>query len=394
MRAAAQSVQRAGCTTWCCDLFADQDLLACAPVRQIHANEYPHQFAGILRKEAPSGPVLYTGGLENQPDLIEQIGRDREILGNSASTLKRVRNPFQLADAWKAHGAVFPAVMPYAFENKASGQWLLKSMNSSGGSGVHEYAVATIGLNSKHYYWQQRIEGEPFSAVYVGNGDQAVCVGVSQQWVGQQWLNAPCFAYCGSIGPIALHESMQKQYQQLGTIIAKQFQIKGLFGIDTIHGQGAVWPIEVNPRFTASVEVYERVANQSLFHAHIAACRQASLQPAMGFIQELASHTATLVCKVILYNNATTWLFPRWEANAMAASLMANDNMILTLSDWPQAGTRMLPHQPLCSLILKLHHAPLLDVQPIIKAVVQCLRQCLDHLPKLPSAMKEKCLCS
>ena len=76
VRAAAFSALRAGLRPWCCDLFADADLVCrCDAVRL--SGRYPDTFADLVGAEV-AGPWMYTGGLENHPDLVRrmaQIGR-------------------------------------------------------------------------------------------------------------------------------------------------------------------------------------------------------------------------------------------------------------------------------------------------------------------------------
>src|SRR5262245_5672928 len=89
-RAAAMSALRAGWSPWCADLFADADLERIAPVRRIASDEYPDGLIDTL-KDAPAGPWMYTGALENRPDLIARV--DRPLLGNSADGVRAVRKP-------------------------------------------------------------------------------------------------------------------------------------------------------------------------------------------------------------------------------------------------------------------------------------------------------------
>src|SRR5206468_8888687 len=65
-RAAAFSARRAGLAPWCADLFADADLRRLCPVRRIDVADYPAGLVTALA-DAPPGPVLYTGALENYP---------------------------------------------------------------------------------------------------------------------------------------------------------------------------------------------------------------------------------------------------------------------------------------------------------------------------------------
>jgi len=78
-RAAAQSALRAGCRrVWAADLFADADLRACAEVVQVR--DYPHGLEAAI-SQAPDGPWMYTGALENHPRLVDRLARLHPLLG-------------------------------------------------------------------------------------------------------------------------------------------------------------------------------------------------------------------------------------------------------------------------------------------------------------------------
>src|SRR5262245_56838723 len=88
-RAAAFSALRAGLEPYCFDLFADADLAARCPFVKLDADRYPHNLLKEIRK-SPPGPWMYTGGLENQPKLIEAISRERELWGTTPAALREV----------------------------------------------------------------------------------------------------------------------------------------------------------------------------------------------------------------------------------------------------------------------------------------------------------------
>src|SRR5262245_54918068 len=94
-RAAAFSALRAGLAPWCADLFADADLAARCQAVAIPADQYPHELPKILR-QAPPGPWMFTGGLENRPKLIDRIARDRPLWGYPPARLRAVRDPVNL----------------------------------------------------------------------------------------------------------------------------------------------------------------------------------------------------------------------------------------------------------------------------------------------------------
>src|SRR5439155_20384968 len=103
VRAAAFSALRAGLKPWCLDLFADLDLRAKCPVVAVAASRYPKGLAALAR-EAPPGPWMYTGGLENRRRLIRQLTRERPLWGNDDTALAKARDPFALPQALAAAG--------------------------------------------------------------------------------------------------------------------------------------------------------------------------------------------------------------------------------------------------------------------------------------------------
>src|SRR6185503_15144337 len=120
------SAWRAGWTPWCADLFADADLERIAHVCKISADDYPEGLIEALQ-EAPCGPVLYTGGLENRPDLIATI--DRPLLGNPPDVLRAVRKPERWTKCLRDRKIPCPMV---ADDSVTGGKWLLKPLRGAG----------------------------------------------------------------------------------------------------------------------------------------------------------------------------------------------------------------------------------------------------------------------
>jgi uncharacterized protein len=93
----------------------------------------------------------------------------------------------------------------------------------------------------------------------------ATLLGVTWQWVGRP--GAP-FAYRGSVGPWPLKRPERARIAHLGRVLASAFGLVGLFGIDLILRAGQPWPVEINPRYTASVEVLELALGRALLADH------------------------------------------------------------------------------------------------------------------------------
>src|SRR5579859_921742 len=132
-RAAAFSALRAGLTPWCADLFADSDLTARCSAVALPISDYPNGFLDAVR-QAPPGPWMFTGGLENRPRLIQQISRERPLWGCPPDVLRQVRDPLHLARIFSQSGIPCPEVR--AAEPTDHRRWLAKPCDGSGGSRI------------------------------------------------------------------------------------------------------------------------------------------------------------------------------------------------------------------------------------------------------------------
>ncbi len=253
-RAAAFSALRAGLDPVCADLFADRDLRAACPVRRVDPADYPRGFLSLPEWDEP-GPWMYTGGLENHPDLVDELARRRPLWGNGGDVLRRVRSPVEVERVLRAAGLPCPAVWTGAAPPEPDGMWVVKPLASAGGVGVHRWAVG-VPSPRRPSFFQRFIDGEPMSALYDATL-RGKFLGATRQLVGQPWLHAAPFHYCGSVGPLKLDAPVLSALRRLGAVLTNEFRLRGLFGVDFVARDGVPWPVEVNPRYTASVEVLE-----------------------------------------------------------------------------------------------------------------------------------------
>jgi predicted ATP-grasp superfamily ATP-dependent carboligase len=147
------------------------------------------------------------------------------------------------------------------------GRWLVKPLASGGGLGVEPLVPGTP--RAGRVYFQERVPGPPFSAVFIADRRGTRLVGATRQLIGR--AGAP-FAYTGSVGPWPLDDVVGDRLRALGEAIAEAFRLIGLFGVDLVLRDDHPWPVEVNPRYTASVEVLERATGGALIRDHWMAC--------------------------------------------------------------------------------------------------------------------------
>ncbi len=220
---------------------------------------------------------MYTGALENYPELVDQMAWIAPLLGNPGDVLARVRSPWELAESLRGAGLLFPETRSLAEGLPADCGWLAKTYNGASGSGVREWnrelgAGSGEGIESGQVCFQKRINGVPCAAVYVAADAEATLLGVTRQLIGEPWLRSHGFQYSGSIGPWPVSEVTRATLVRLGSVLSEQFELAGLFGVDFILDGEQVWTVEANPRYTASVEIVERFTGMSAIAAHVAAC--------------------------------------------------------------------------------------------------------------------------
>jgi predicted ATP-grasp superfamily ATP-dependent carboligase len=339
-RAAAYSALRAGLRPVCADLFADRDLTAVCPASLVPRARYPGGFARIAA-QAPACPWLYTGALENHPDLIDRIARGRVLWGNGGAGLRAVRDPIAVAAALRRAGLTAPDVRSDPEGLPRDGSWLVKPLASAGGQGIHPLG-RTTGPPKRPSYYQERVAGPSLSAVFVGRRDGAALAGVTRQWVGRP--GAP-FAYVGSVGPWTVPAEVEARVEAVGRVLASSFGLVGLFGIDFIRRGGYPWPVEVNPRYAASVEVLELALGRSLLAEHRRACDpevEVRVNPAVAGREG----RPPVVGKLIVFAVEPCRFPDRCEWHPHSDDPFA----IPRLGDVPQPGTRFEAGEPVLTL--------------------------------------------
>ncbi len=383
------SARAAGFEIWATDLFADSDLRALGPVEQV--TEYPQ---GLLRalQSAPAGPWMYTGAIENYPDLIDDMAAVRPLYGNPSRVVRQIRDPQVWSSVLETSGFSVPRITFHAAEIATDGTWLIKPLRSAGGHNVRVWDQAAADEHTHRtakrqleFFFQQRINGQPISAVFVASEGEVVLLGVTRQllsgdirrdsdaWHSDVATDAgtpqrafptdsdatprsafptEAFRYAGSIGPLAIDDTFYRRLQEIGAVLSRQFKLIGLFGVDAILTPGDVYPVEINPRYTASIEVLERAsalrtsdrrAHRLLaIEWHEAACCYRSLP------DPISQSTSACAGKLIVYASCS---FTISDTAVRWAILQSLGQARPRVADIPLGGTAIQAGHPILTLL-------------------------------------------
>jgi predicted ATP-grasp superfamily ATP-dependent carboligase len=353
-RAAAESAARAGFEVTALDAFGDLDqhvsVRALSMQRDFGVRFSAGAAARAARAEACDA-VAYLSSFENHPVAVRTLAAGRTLWGNPPEVLQRVRHPLLVARVFRRRGLTVPAVRlaHSAAERDAAGgaeqrRWLAKPRASGGGHGIGPAVSAPGSANRlpRGWYLQEQIDGTPASVVFVAAGRSAVPLGISRQLVGEPAFGAHGYRYCGSIlasagDPQLAHDrALVAGARALVAAVAEELGVVGVNGIDFVAREGVPYPLEVNPRYSASMELVECAYGISVFGVHASACAAGALPT---FDVTRARQSARTVGKAIV--------FARRDVVAGDTRDWLGD---CTVRDVPWPGERILRDRPVCTI--------------------------------------------
>ncbi len=224
--------------------------------------------------------VVYAGGMEHDPAILERLCQGKVLLGNSSRTLRDVRSPHTLFRFLKQNGYHFPETLleGTALKPVNDGQWLLKNRASAAGWAVRQWD-GDWPLPSGDYL-QRCLSGRVCSFSFVANCKRTEVIGLSEQLVGLPAFGGRDFFWCGNLLPLTSTEpktdlpaALLPELRRLANDLTREFHLFGLNGADFILVDGKPFFLEVNPRYSASMELIDSALNTNVFNWHIQACR-------------------------------------------------------------------------------------------------------------------------
>jgi predicted ATP-grasp superfamily ATP-dependent carboligase len=281
-RAIAESAVNGGHTVTTLDYFGDRDQKGLVENYSLKRDfQFRFSAEGLLQasQHLDFQAVVYISNLENHPAVVAELARGRVLLGNAPPVLHQVRDWRALRQFCQEANIPHPITLLAGEEREADPavRWLRKPVRSGGGHGIKVWAGDPL---DKAHILQAYVEGQPASAAFVADGQRSVVLGLTEQLIGRDELGSRGFAWCGNILPLETQSrdwrAVLKDVEEMVAQLTRRFGLRGVNGIDLVmaegpDGQTQPTLVEINPRYTASMELVERAYGINVFSAHIEA---------------------------------------------------------------------------------------------------------------------------
>jgi predicted ATP-grasp superfamily ATP-dependent carboligase len=293
--------------------------------------------------------LIYAGGIENRPALLARLQARGTVLGNDAATVRRLRDPEVFFPSLGRLGIRHPRTFvgreagePLRGRRSPRGRtrYLWKGSRSGGGMRL---GLARPGESRpRGRYLQELLPGPVGSVAFVADGTRAAILGVTEQISGWNELGGSGFRYGGNIaGPpqALLPPGALPILSDAASAIARRFGLRGLNGLDFVVTRGVPHVLEVNPRYTASMELLEEISGVNLIDLHLEALAGGPLPDGLLVASPGRRQGPPFLGKGILYAERTV---RGVEPERLAA---------LGCRDIPVAGETIRAGQPVCTVI-------------------------------------------
>ena len=373
-RAAVQCAKRQGFEIIAVDLCSDRDLLSdCQKHYQLNDPNWPP----ALSASHPNVPILFTGGMENRIELVEQCQTNGLVLTPNASSLRAMRSLDNCA-AWAVSCNLgWPATLRTIDEIRSCDElfpgrkWLAKPFSSAGGIGItewirHEGDDHASFIDPAKSFLQERLPGESIGVTFLSSNVGGAVVGATASWKSGSWnseascVDGPIYAYQGSYGPISLSSELLAKLQRFATLVGAESGLLGLWQADFLLHDNELTLLEINPRWSASMDLLDVCNGIPLVQIHHACVCDHLSEERFSYVASQCFDQAknarnTMLGKLIVYSpksfvvtsiQSDKWWTQRWSCGMNFAAKR------FQFADIPNAGTSVAQGDPLLTVVV------------------------------------------
>jgi methenyltetrahydromethanopterin cyclohydrolase len=265
-RMLAQAAKHAGLKPLVVDLFADLDTQGYAEdfrqIKSLAEHDLAPAVDHFIERYAVTH-VIYGSGFECHPESLFYLSSRLIMLGNDPDVFARQFDKSAFFSTLDQLNIPHPEVAFSAPD--CAGSWLLKPMQGQGGFGIKRYQADDDAAAS--VYWQKFLAGTPYSVLFLADGEQIQVIGFNSQW-SVRLSETQEFVFSGVANSCALPDAHKAKITGRLKQMVPVFGLKGLNSLDFIHADDCSYVLEINPRPSASMQLYDR----DLLVRHIQAC--------------------------------------------------------------------------------------------------------------------------
>lgn len=357
VRAAAESACLAGYRVVGMDHFGDLDTIA-ACEKYISIGDAESQTAMDYLAALPTGtPILRVGGMEH--DILQLVIHQHSNL----VPLHCSPDPtfHHLARYCRDTSVQFPTSLPMTMDIPSDdSQWLFKRHGSGGGGMDVVDSLASvsertswqsrpkrIGIGTMEdqspanpsWYRQRRVVGNSIGVTAFADRESVCLLGFCRSK--DHRIGDRPFIYCGSTGPFALPGPLQAGVLPVAQNFACDRNWRGCFNLDLMVSGNEIYLLEINSRYSSSMELMERTIGRSLIAATIAA------------------NTGSPMTRLSPVEHPSTWdktiLYAKRAMTVTSQNLETLVTESGSLHDVPAVGTVVQVGQPICTRISRCH---------------------------------------
>jgi methenyltetrahydromethanopterin cyclohydrolase len=332
-RMLAQAAKNAGLKPLVIDLFADLDTQGYAEdfrqVKSLAEQDLAPAVDYFIERYAV-GHVIYGSGFECYPESLYYLNSRLMILGNHPDVFAGQLDKPAFFSMLDELNIPYPEVVFNAPE--CGDDWLLKPMQGQGGIGIKHYHADDE--SRAPFYWQKFQAGQSGSVLFLADGQQVQAVGFNSQWP-VRLSESQEFVFSGVVNNCDLAEAHKALITNWLEKMVPAFGLKGLNSLDFIHANDCSYVLEINPRPSASMQLYD----QDLLVGHIQTCKGAVGATSVALSPEIERVKSPLWSGYQIVYTEHDLIIPdqfEWPEWCM---------------DLPKPGDRCRAGQPICSII-------------------------------------------
>jgi len=310
---------------------------------------------------------VYGSGFEAQPELLKEIANIIPLIGNSAAIVQAVKNTSIFFPALNFHKIAYPKIcntLPVDF----SACYLKKFAGGCGGTHI-KIVNDDNDVLGNNYYYQEQVDGRSISLLFVANSRHVELIGFNEQWL-SPCVTAP-FRYGGAVSKIALSSAIQHQVIYAAEALTREFGLLGINSLDVIVRDDIAYILEINPRLSATFDLYSANLYQSvddnIVNMHLKTSLEADAFP-LNSVEKPIQYNMQSTAHAVVYALESTVIgalfeWPSWAVDIPYYAEQYEEKIIF-------AG------EPICSVFAQAEDSAI--AKKLVQARVELIKNLLD----------------